>query len=255
MLIAGPADGHPKGTHEYVATVRLLGECLEESANVKRANPAGLALRVCPLWPEEDSVLDSADTIVLVTSGSDRIETSHPLLVDQRIDQIEKQMARGCGLVAIHYSTFAPNRVGEKMLDWLGGYFDYQSGPAANGWFSKIQHWQAEARPVALEHPICRGVQPLKVTEEFYYNMRFRPDDPRLTPILTTRPPGEDRDYAVAWAVERKDGGRGFGFTGGHHFENWSNQDFRRLVLNAILWTAKARVPPEGVQSEPPPRL
>ena len=106
VLVAGPADGHPKGTHEYAATVRLLGECLEASANVQKANPGGIAVRVCPLWPEEESVLDSADTIVLVTSGSDRVETNHPLLIEGRMEQVEKQMARGCGLAAIHYSTF-----------------------------------------------------------------------------------------------------------------------------------------------------
>ncbi len=250
VLIAGPPDGHPQGTHEYAATVRLLGSCLQTAANVQTANPAGIGVKVCEAWPEENGTLDAADTIVLVSSGSDKVEANHPLLVGEHLNQIEKLVNRGCGLVAIHYSTFAPNRVGANMLDWIGGYFDYQSGPAANGWFSKIQHWEAEAKPVALEHPICRGVQPLRVTEEFYYNIRFRPDDPRLTPILTTRPPGEDRDYAVAWAVERQGGGRGFGFTGGHHFENWSNPDFRRLVLNAILWTAGANVPSEGTKSQ-----
>jgi type 1 glutamine amidotransferase/cytochrome c551/c552 len=250
VLIAGPADGHPHGTHEYAATVRLLGACLQTAANVQVANPSGIGVKVCEAWPEGDGTLEAADTIVLVTSGSDKVEANHPLLVGEHLKQIETQVKRGCGLVAIHYSTFAPNRVGPKMLEWLGGYFDYQSGPASNGWFSKIQHWDVDAKPVALDHPICRGVQPIRVTEEFYYNIRFRPDDQRLTPILTTRPPGEDRDYAVAWAVERPDGGRGFGFTGGHHFENWSKPDFRRLVLNAILWTAGANVPSEGTKSQ-----
>ena len=53
----------------------------------------------------------------------------------------------------------------------------------------------------------------------------------------------------MAWAVERPDGGRGFGFTGGHNHANWGNDDFRKLVLNALLWTAKAEVPAGGVQS------
>jgi len=46
--------------------------------------------------------------------------------------------------------------------------------------------------------------------------------------------------------VERPDGGRGFGFTGAHAHQNWGNPDFRKLVLNAILWTARLDVPPEG---------
>ena len=54
------------------------------------------------------------------------------------------------------------------------------------------------------------------------------------------------RDEVLAWAVERPDGGRGFGFTGAHSHKNWGDPNFRKLVLNAILWTAKLDVPPAG---------
>jgi hypothetical protein len=46
----------------------------------------------------------------------------------------------------------------------------------------------------------------------------------------------------VMWCAERADGGRGFGFTGAHFHRNWANDDFRRVVLNAIVWIAKAEV-------------
>ena len=73
-------------------------------------------------------------------------------------------------------------------------------------------------------------------------------------PILTTPIPGEGAEQVVAWAVERepsgKNGGRGFGFTGGHFFENWGVENFRRMVLNAILWTAHLEVPAGGVRSQ-----
>ena len=42
----------------------------------------------------------------------------------------------------------------------------------------------------------------------------------------------------MMWVYERPDGGRGFGFTGGHFHANWANDDQRKLVLNAILWLA-----------------
>jgi hypothetical protein len=60
----------------------------------------------------------------------------------------------------------------------------------------------------------------------------------------------EKKPAVVAWAVERKDGGRGFGFTGGHYHAGWSNESQRTLVLNAIVWTAKAEVPAAGVVSK-----
>src|SRR5205814_7225269 len=53
----------------------------------------------------------------------------------------------------------------------------------------------------------------------------------------------------VAWAYERPDGGRGFGFTGGHFHRNWGDENFRKVVLNAIVWTAKGEVPGGGIES------
>jgi len=53
----------------------------------------------------------------------------------------------------------------------------------------------------------------------------------------------------VSWAVQRDDGGRGFGFTGGHFHNGWINDNQRKLVLNAIAWTAQLEVPANGVQS------
>ena len=54
----------------------------------------------------------------------------------------------------------------------------------------------------------------------------------------------------MMWAVERKDGGRGFGFTGGHFHDNWGDDNYRKVVLNAVLWLAKADVPEKGVESK-----
>ena len=53
----------------------------------------------------------------------------------------------------------------------------------------------------------------------------------------------------MAWASQRADGGRGFGCTGGHNHVNWGNNQFRKLVMNAIVWTSGADVPPDGVSA------
>jgi hypothetical protein len=250
VLIAGPLDkSHPPGTHEYEKSVRLLKHCLDHSPNVKgvraEAHLGG--------WPRDPRTLDDADTIVLVSSGSDRRERDHPLLVGDRLAVLGRQMKRGCGLVLIHWATFVPKKkAGEKVLDWVGGYFDYESGPAPRGWYSKISVARTKVRPASPRHPICSGLAPFELNEEYYYHLRFRERDPRLVPILTTPIPGEKGDQVVAWAVQRKDGGRGFGFTGGHFFANFRVEDFRRMLLNAVLWTAHADVPPGGVRSKAP---
>jgi hypothetical protein len=53
----------------------------------------------------------------------------------------------------------------------------------------------------------------------------------------------------VMWVYDRPDGGRGFGFTGAHFHENWGDDNFRKVVLNALLWMAKVEVPLNGVAS------
>ena len=58
------------------------------------------------------------------------------------------------------------------------------------------------------------------------------------------------RDEIMMWAVERPDGGRGFGFTGGHFHANWGNDQQRKLICNAFLWLAKVEVPANGVESK-----
>jgi hypothetical protein len=50
---------------------------------------------------------------------------------------------------------------------------------------------------------------------------------------------------------ERPNGGRGFGFTGMHTHWTWGNNGFRKSVLNALVWIAKAEVPPNGVETKP----
>lgn len=246
VLIAGPITGHGKNTHEYEKNVILLKHLLDTSSNL-----AGVRTEVhFRGWPTDETTLDDADTIVMISDGGDRNEADHPLYVGNRLQVIEKQMRRGCGFLQFHWTTFNPSRFHDKVTEWVGGYFDYETGEGARRWFSAIKTWTGPVKLPAREHPITRGVKPFSLEEEFYYNIRFRADDARVTPIVVTRPPGESQDYPVGWAVERADGGRGFGFTGGHFYGNWWQADYRKLILNAIVWTAGADVPAGGVESQ-----
>jgi hypothetical protein len=144
-------------------------------------------------------------------------------------------------------------------MHWIGGYFE-------TNW-SVNPHWKANFETLP-QHETTRGVQPFATQDEWYFHMRFLPDMAGVTPILTAvapestmeRPDGphsgnidvrqavaKGEPQHVAWAVDRPDGGRGFGFTGGHFHWNWADRDFRRLVLNAIVWAAHGEVPEGGV--------
>jgi hypothetical protein len=98
--------------------------------------------------------------------------------------------------------------------------------------------------------------------------MRFRDPPEGLTLLLTAVPPNDTRERpdgahsnnptvragkgsreALAWAYERPGGGRGFGCTGAHFHRNWAHDDFRTMMLNALVWTAGLDVPEGGVAS------
>ena len=55
-----------------------------------------------------------------------------------------------------------------------------------------------------------------------------------IIPVLTV-PMAKEGEQTVAWAVKRPNGGRGFGFTGGHFFDNWRNDSFRKMALNGDI--------------------
>ncbi|MEO5804389.1 MAG: ThuA domain-containing protein [Verrucomicrobiota bacterium] len=247
VLIAGPLDDHPPGTHEYENNILLLKHCIESSADFGGAK----AEIYFNGWPENPSALNDADTIFITSGGSDRKETDHPLYVGDHFSQLERQMKRGCGLMLYHWTTFHPSRMHDKITEWIGGYFDYETGPdgPTKKWFSKIENHHWTATPVTTTHPVGFGLRAFDLSEEFYFNIRFRENDSRLTPILLKDTIGVSKENVVAWAVEREGGGRGFGFTGGHFYTNWWIPDFRKLLLNAMAWTAKIDVPRNGVDS------
>lgn len=241
VILAGSKDDHPRRTHEYLLAARWLQHRLVATWMF----PA-MRVLVCPDgWPTKPEMLDDADTIVVISAGSDRRRDDHPLLVGGRWHVMRKQMKRGCGLVAIHWTTFVPRAVADDWLDWVGGHFDYESGPPPRRWASKIRTARARLEPVA-EHPILRGVATFEHTEELYYDIRFKKDDPRRTPLLHAKIEGVAAAKEVAWAVEREDGGRGFAYTGGHFLTNWADPPLVRMLCNAVMWTAKKDVPETG---------
>lgn len=248
VFLAG-TKSHGPGDHEYEKGLRLLARSLERSPNA----PPIQSTVVTDGWPQDETIFNDADAIVLYCDGSDHDERADPILRGDRLKTLDKLMARGVGMVMFHYAVFAPkDKAGDRFLDWTGGYFDYETGDAPNHWFSKIAVHSLRVDPASPAHPISRGVEPFDLTEEFYYNIRFRPADPRFAPILNAPIPTEPAPQTVAWAVQRADGGRGFGFTGGHFHKNWGLENFRRMALNAIVWAAGAEVPEGGVISTPP---
>jgi putative membrane-bound dehydrogenase-like protein len=251
VFIAGrPSHGY--GAHEHNAGCDLLARSL------KQAEPDWTVEVVHNGWPKETAVLDKADCIVMYCDGGG----GH--MVVPHLKEVDAMAKKGTGVVCIHYAVeVEKDKGGKEFLDWMGGYFE-------TNW-SVNPHWVAKFDKLP-EHPITRGVEPFATDDEWYYHMRFREGMKGVTPILTAMPPKETLNRGdgthsgnpavrkavledkepqhVAWASENEGGGRGFGCTGGHNHWNWGDTNFRKLVLNAIVWCAHGEVPKNGISDK-----
>ena len=93
-------------------------------------------------------------------------------LTEEHRRLVAKQIARGCGFLTFHFSTFAPDKFADDILNWSGGYFDWETD-GRRQWYSAIKTLEADVQLGTPDHPVLRGVKPFKMREEFYYNIRF----------------------------------------------------------------------------------
>jgi type 1 glutamine amidotransferase len=261
VLVAGKPS-HPPRMHEFNAGVQLLAECLRDVPSVE-------AHFVLNGWPKDESIFADADAVVFFMDGGGR----HEVVQEQgrRLKIVDQWASEGVGLGFMHYGVeVLADQAGEHFKRWIGGHYEHMH--------SCNPMWQPSFLSLG-DHPVARGVQPFQIKDEWYFNMRFVSDISgnestdvdgiKFVPILVAAPSDTVRDgpyvypkgpyphiqaskgraEAVMWTVERTDGGRGFGFTGGHFHDNWGNDNFRKVVLNGLLWIAKAKVPEGGVNS------
>tara|TARA_B100000676_G_scaffold289676_1_gene322434 strand:- start:285 stop:1166 length:882 start_codon:yes stop_codon:yes gene_type:complete len=250
LLIAG-RPSHGPGDHEFRAGSLLLQKCLNQIKGIKaEVHDFG--------WPKDDAAFEGIDAVLIYADGGG----GHPAIQKDRAKLIDGLAKKGIGIGCAHYGVEVPKGdPGKYMQDWIGGYYEHA--------FSVNPMWAPDFKTFP-KHPIARGVKPFKVVDEWYFNMRFRTDGVgKITPILVATPSDKVRNgpyvwpkgpykhiqsdkgrpETMMWSYVRKNGGRGFGFTGGHKHQNWGNDNYRKAVLNGLLWIAKAKVPKNGVPS------
>ena len=281
LLVAG-RPSHGPGAHEHNAGVQLLAKCLKEGAGDR----VEVQYSLNGEWPAAET-LAKAHTLVLYSDGgAGHVASGHwedvarevrrgcglvclhyavePAYAPENWPEFQRTPEGKPAKQTVFNPARSSNGPGSaELANGLGGYFEQ--------FWSVNPVWTANFREFP-KHPIANGVQPFSTRDEWYYHMRFRKGMKRVTPILSDLPPPETTQRGegshggnpeqkqavlerkepqhVAWAVDREDGGRGFGFTGGHFHAGWGNENQRKLVLNAILWTAQAEVPEKGLESK-----
>jgi len=247
FIEGGPSHGF--GDHEHLGGSRILAQSIND-ANI------GVEATVVTRWPDNMEAFKDVDSIVIYSDGAG----GQPMI--PHIDFLGELMDNGVGLVCIHFAVEVPKgEPGDALLNWIGGYFET--------YWSVNPFWTANFTELP-NHPITNGVNPFEIHDEWYFHMRFPDNMENVTPILSAIPPDnlfrEERSdrggnpdivktkgtaHHVAWAIERPNGGRGFGFTGGHVHWNWGHDDYHRLVANAIVWTTGANIPESGIPIKP----
>jgi len=249
LIVVGPST-HPPGSHEVVAGGRVLKHCLEHASNLSM-----FKVDLVEGWPAQ-SLREATDTVVFI---GDTFPANRLPNVEQNLADLETMMARGCGIVCVHYATGLRGEDvsaegDHPLLRWLGGYFANRSCPHHES-FARIFS-DATITPAMPQHPISRGWDEFTLHDEPYYNNYFGPGNTKASNVTTLAtallPPEAPKRETVAWCVERTDGGRGFAIVMPHFYKNWSNDDLRRFILNGMVWTGRKEVPPAGVQSTLP---
>jgi hypothetical protein len=247
VFVADTEPHGPRGNHEFLAAAILFARTI--NANYPDAYAV---VHTKAKWPKD---LKHADTIiVLLNHGGSAVNPA-----------VKEATSRGANFMAIHYGVEVnKGEQGQHYLKWIGGYFE--TFWSVNPW------WTPEFKDLP-RHDVTRGVKPFAINDEWYYHMRFADGMKGVTPILSALPPlktiqaegkkpsargGNPDVYAsvsagkaqvMAWAYERPDGARGFGFTGLHKHANLGDDNFRTLLLNAVAWVSKLPVPESGVPS------
>jgi ankyrin repeat protein len=222
LLISGEPS-HGPGEHEFPAGCAVLAKALNESGlNLEATVHSGS-------WPEPELLIE-INAIVVYCDGNE----DHLLL--SRVSELEALAERGVGMVFLHYALDGiPGRFDETLLDTVGAYYHDQE--------SSNPLWTLKEAKITA-HPVTRGVNPFELKDEYYYNLTFGD----ITPLLQAIPPEEGQAHTLAWTY----GNNAFGFTGGHYHSSWLQPDFRKLVLNGIIWAAGLDVPEGGVESIDP---
>ena len=236
--------------HEFRAGCLLLQKCLQST-------PGLTTVVYSNGWPQSAEAFAGADAVVIYADGG----AGHPAIQSNHKQILGELADKGVGIGFMHYGVEIPStNGGPEFLEWVGGYYEHL--------FSVNPMWSPDFQKFP-EHPITRGVKPFTNKDEWYFNIHFRDDKIGVTPILVATPSDDvrkgpyvypngpyehikkasGREETMMWAYERPNGGRGFGFTGGHTHAHWGNDNQRKVVLNALLWLAKVEVPAQGVAS------
>jgi type 1 glutamine amidotransferase len=221
LLFAQGPDGHPPQTHEYVLGLEILQKSLAKVPDLDIT-----LARADEPWRDGPALLAKADGAVVFLSEGAKWLQNNP----ERLKAFQELAQRKGGLAVLHWGMGTKDA---KNIDAFVQLF----GGCHGGPDRKYKVLSTQATIADPKHPVTLGLKDFKPRDEFYYQLKFPKTGPAITPLLKVDIDGSAE--TVAWAYERPDGGRSFGFSGLHFHENWHLAEYRRLVTQGVLWTMR----------------
>jgi type 1 glutamine amidotransferase len=231
VLLLSQKRDHPPGSHEYHSGAQVLAKCLQGVPGLQVT--VADADEPCPDGPK---LINATDAVVLYVGEGGRWMQLDP----KRLEAINRLTARGGGIIGLHWG------IGAKEDKYVARHVELMGG-MHGGADRKYVVKELDVQTINGDHPINAGVELKRLDDEYYYRLKFAKQG-KVTPLLQTTIDGNAE--TIAWAFERPDGGRSFGFGGMHFHKNWQLVGCRRLVAQGILWTLKLPIPKEGLPVE-----
>ncbi|CAN5483189.1 ThuA domain-containing protein [soil metagenome] len=259
VFLAEPKDHGVPGRHEYEKDLKVLAWCLENAINLSEIKTKIYVGKA----PRDLTELKDASAIVILSS-SDRLENeTHPLFppeptTDRRtydsetleyLKEFDEIIRTGVGVAVFHYANWVENWTARRYyMDWIGGLW------VQGGSKNLKDQWSMSLKN--KNHPVLRGIKPWSYYDEIFVRFLL-PNDPNRTDLVIATPAESPVGPQVAgWAYDREDGGRGFVYGGVDYHENiLKEEDYRKFLLNGIVWAAGIEVPAEGVVTKIPEEI
>lgn len=150
-------------------------------------------------------------------------------LPDAELAKVKKYVESGKPIVGIRTASHGF----QSWLEMDGLVF----GGNYKGHYGVLPGYAVEVTAAGKDHPILKGVGPLKGVGSLYKN----PDLPAGVTVLL-RGSIPDHTEPVAW-VREADGRRVF-YTSLGHQDDFKNPEFVKLLVNALAWTTKTELKP-----------
>jgi len=213
VLCAGPKD-HGPGEHDYPLWQKRWAKLLGAAPNVK--------VTTAWEWPSAEQ-FHAAQAVVFYSDN--------PGWSTNRAEELDAALARGCGLVFLHYAVDGHDEAAALArrigLAWRGGVSKYRHGPV----------------DLKLEPgPLTAGLGPLHLVDETYWNLVGDVHDCQLVASAVE----EGAPRPLVW-TRTQDKGRVFVCIPGHFTWTFDDPFFRVLCLRGICWAGGQ--PPDRLSS------